>query len=118
MDRRRAGESRGDMPADLPRVESIAIALEPVVELLDTAVEHTPASAPVTVRRCGVGKMGVSAAGGGAAGARGEAVREVYRAGWARRRGIGMGWRLPGIVERRGTITAATGRGRGGLCLW
>ena len=112
-----------DVPEDLPLVRIDAVLIEQVLlNLLDNALEHTPAGSAIDIaaRRAGDGvEVAVSDHGPGLLpGTETRVFDKFFRAAPASRshRGIGLGLAIcRGIVEAHGgTITAATRAGGGG----
>jgi K+-sensing histidine kinase KdpD len=126
VERRLGGrEVRTDVPADLPLVYVDAVAIEQVlVNLVDNAVEHTPAGGPVEVAARAVGagvELEVADRGPGLpAGAEARVFEKFFRAragagAGGSGRGIGLGLAIcKGIVEAHGGRMSAENRAGGG----
>jgi len=121
LDRRLTGRVvRTRLPADLPLVRIDAVAIEQVlVNLLENAVDHTPASAPIEISATAAdGEVVVEVADGGPGlppGSEKRVFEKFYRAAPDGRRGIGLGLAIGrGIVEAHGGTIAAANRAGGG----
>ena len=122
LDRRLRGRAvKADVPGDLPLVLVDGQAIEQVLtNLIDNAVEYTPADAPIEISARAQGReaiVEVADRGPGLpAGAEKRLFDKFFRASEARR-GIGLGLAISrGIVEAHGGAISAHNRDGGGAC--
>lgn len=107
------------LPGDLPLVQADAVALEQVIiNLLDNAVQYTPAGSPLEIRAMSEGQLVVEVSDHGPGlqpGTEKKVFEKFFRADpTEKRRGIGLGLAIcKGIIESHGGQISAMNRGGG-----